>query len=79
MLEPITEHLDIISAQDSIIKNCEHRRTFKERIQNAKLVTGGEIFRNGYSRLGQNILEVQRERKEASQVKQEGEYKKNIK
>ena len=60
-----------MSARDRIAKNCEHGRTFKERIQNAKLVSGGAIFRNGYPRLGQTILEVQRERKEAARVKLE--------
>ena len=52
-----------MSAQDRIAKNHEHGRTFKERIQNSKRVTGVAIFRNGSSRLIQTILEVQRERK----------------
>ena len=40
--------------------------------------TGGAILRNGSSRLGQTILEVQHERKEAARVNLEGTYKKNI-
>ena len=72
MLEFIVAHLDIMSSQNKIAKNYEYRRTFKERIQNSKLVTGGAIFRNGSSRMGQTILEVQHERKEASWVKREG-------
>ena len=52
MLESIGVHLGIISARDRIAKNCKHGRTFKERIQNAKQVTGGIIFRNSSSGLG---------------------------
>ena len=74
MLEYIFVHLDIMSAQDRIAKNREHERTSKERIQNSKRVTVSVIFCNGSSRLGQTILEVQRERKEATRVKQEGTY-----
>ena len=58
MLESIVAHSDILYARDSIAKNCEHRMTFKEHIQNYKQVTGGSIFRNGSSSLGQTILDV---------------------
>ena len=78
MLESIIAHLDIMSDQDSITNNCEHGSTFKERIQNAKWVSGDAIFRNGSLRLGQTIMEVQRERKEYARVKQEGMYKNKI-
>ena len=77
MLEYIFVHLDIMSAQDRIAKNREHERTCKECIQNSKRVTVSVIFCTGSSRLGQNILEVQRERKEATRVKQEGTYTNN--
>ena len=55
-LESMVAHLDIMSAQDRIAKNCEHRRTSKKHTQNSKRVTGGAIFRNSSSRLGQTIL-----------------------
>ena len=67
-----------MSARDRITKNCEHGRTSKECIQNTKRFTGGAIFRNGSSRLGQNILQVQREIKEAAWDKREGKHKNNI-
>ena len=79
VLESIVAHSDIMSAWDSIAKNSENRGTFKERIQNAKQVACVAIFRNGSSKLGQTILEVQRERKDAARVKWEGAYKNNIK
>ena len=63
MLESIIAHSYIMYARDRIANNCEHGSTFKERIQTDKRETGGAIFRNGYSRLGQTIQEVQRERK----------------
>ena len=78
MLESIVVHLDIMPAQDRIANNHEHGSTFKERIQNDKLVTGGAIFCNGSSRQGQTILEVQNERKQAALVKQGCTYKKSI-
>ena len=78
MLESIVAYYDIMSARDRIAKNREHGRTFKERIQNAKQVTVSVIFCNGYSRLVQTILEVQRERKEAVKVNHEGTYNNNI-
>ena len=68
MLEYIVAHSGSMSDQDRIANNREHGRTLKEHIQNAKGVTGGAIFRNGSSRLGQTILEVQRERKESARV-----------
>ena len=77
MLESRVVHSDIMSAQNRIAKNREHGSTFKERIQNYKRFTYGEIFRNDSSRLVQTILDVQRERKEDARVKQEGLYKKN--
>ena len=78
MLESIFAHSDIMCAQYRIAKNREHGRTFKEHIQNSKQVTGGEIFHNGSSGLGQTIMGVERERKEAVRVKREGKYKNNI-
>ena len=78
VLESIVAHSYIMSAQYRIDKNHKHRRTSKEHIQNYKKVTGGAIFRNVSSRLGQTILEVQCERKETAWVKQEGTYKKDI-
>ena len=78
MLECIVAHSDIMPPRDRIANNREHRRTFKELIQNSKQVTSSAIFRNGSSSLGQTILEVRHERKEAARVKREGEYKNNI-
>ena len=69
MLESIVTHSGIMPTQYRIATNCEHGRTFKERIQNAKRVTDGAIFRNSSSRPGQIILEVQCERKEHTKVK----------
>ena len=51
MLESTIAHSNIMCTQDRIANNYEHRRTFKEHIQNFKQVTGGAIFSKGYSRL----------------------------
>ena len=55
MLQSIFAHLDIISTRDRIVKDCKHRITLEELIQNTKQVTGAEIFHDGSSRLGQTI------------------------
>ena len=69
MLESIVVHTDIMSAQYRITNNHEHGKTFKERTKNSERGTGGAIFRNDSSRLGQTILEVKSEIKETVRVK----------